>query len=67
MEAVKTVADLYIPISGKVISINEELESNPEFTIALHSIGVTYQMLEQFDKALECFAKVVKIKKSNIS
>jgi len=30
VEAVKTVADLYIPVSGKVIEINEELESNPE-------------------------------------
>jgi glycine cleavage system H protein len=30
VEAVKTVADLYIPISGKVIAVNEELESNPE-------------------------------------
>ena len=30
IEAVKTVADLYIPVSGKIIEINEELESNPE-------------------------------------
>ena len=30
IEAIKTVADLYIPVSGKVIAINEELESNPE-------------------------------------
>ena len=30
VEAVKTVADLYIPVSGKIISVNEELESNPE-------------------------------------
>ena len=30
IEAVKTVADLYIPISGKVVAINEDLESNPE-------------------------------------
>ncbi len=30
VEAIKTVADLYIPVSGKVIAINEELESNPE-------------------------------------
>ena len=30
IEAVKTVADLYIPVSGKVVSINEDLESNPE-------------------------------------
>ena len=30
VEAVKTVADLFIPVSGKVIEINENLESNPE-------------------------------------
>ena len=30
VEAVKTVADLYIPVSGKIIEINEDLESNPE-------------------------------------
>lgn len=30
VEAVKTVSDLFMPISGKVIAINEELESAPE-------------------------------------
>ena len=30
IEAVKTVADLYIPVSGKILEINENLESNPE-------------------------------------
>ena len=30
VEAVKTVSDLYLPISGKVIEFNEELESKPE-------------------------------------
>ena len=30
IEAVKTVSDLYIPVSGKVIDVNQELESNPE-------------------------------------
>tara|TARA_B100001250_G_C19806290_1_gene793437 strand:+ start:1594 stop:1971 length:378 start_codon:yes stop_codon:yes gene_type:complete len=30
IEAVKTVSELYAPISGKVISINEELEDSPE-------------------------------------
>ena len=28
--AVKTVSDLYLPISGKVVEFNEELESEPE-------------------------------------
>ena len=30
IEAVKTVADLYAPISGKVIEFNHELEENAE-------------------------------------
>ncbi|MCH2672871.1 MAG: glycine cleavage system protein GcvH [Dehalococcoidia bacterium] len=31
IESVKAVSDLYVPISGKVIETNAELESNPEF------------------------------------
>lgn len=30
VEAVKTVSDLYMPLSGKVLEINPLLESNPE-------------------------------------
>lgn len=30
VEAIKTVADLYIPVSGKIVAVNENLESNPE-------------------------------------
>ena len=30
VEAVKTVADLYSPISGEVVEINESLENSPE-------------------------------------
>jgi glycine cleavage system H protein len=30
VEAVKTVSDLFMPISGEVIEFNESLESNPE-------------------------------------
>ena len=30
IEAVKTVADLFAPISGKVTAINEDLEDSPE-------------------------------------
>ena len=30
VEAVKTVSDLFMPVSGEVIEINGELESNPE-------------------------------------
>ncbi|ETT81971.1 glycine cleavage system protein GcvH [Viridibacillus sp. FSL R5-0477] len=31
VESVKTVSELYAPISGKVVEINEELEESPEF------------------------------------
>ena len=30
VEAVKTVSDLFMPISGEIIEINEKLESEPE-------------------------------------
>jgi len=30
VEAVKTVSDLFVPVSGKILEVNEELESNPE-------------------------------------
>jgi glycine cleavage system H protein len=30
VEAVKTVSDLFLPLSGEIIEFNEELESNPE-------------------------------------
>ena len=30
IEAVKTVSELYIPLSGKIIEINDKLEDSPE-------------------------------------
>ena len=30
VEAVKTVSDLFMPVAGKVIELNNKLESNPE-------------------------------------
>ena len=30
VEAVKTVSDLYMPVAGKIIEINKELENSPE-------------------------------------
>ena len=30
LEAVKTVADIYSPVKGEIIEINDQLESNPE-------------------------------------
>lgn len=31
VESVKTVSELYAPVSGKVIEVNEELNDNPEY------------------------------------
>jgi glycine cleavage system H protein len=31
VESVKTVSELYAPVSGKVLEANEELEDSPEF------------------------------------
>ena len=30
VEAVKTVSDLYMPLSGKVLEVNKELDASPE-------------------------------------
>ena len=30
VEAVKTVSDLFIPVSGKITNVNDSLEDNPE-------------------------------------
>ena len=30
VEAVKTVSDLFMPVSGTIVEVNEELEQNPE-------------------------------------
>jgi glycine cleavage system H protein len=30
VEAVKTVSDLYMPVSGEIVAFNSSLESNPE-------------------------------------
>lgn len=30
IEAVKTVSDLFMPVSGEIVQFNEELEANPE-------------------------------------
>jgi len=31
VESVKTVSELYAPISGKVVEVNDELDDSPEF------------------------------------
>ncbi|MFA7445430.1 MAG: glycine cleavage system protein GcvH [Flavobacteriaceae bacterium] len=30
VEAVKTVSDLFLPVSGEIVEFNEDLETNPE-------------------------------------
>ncbi|HEY9118006.1 MAG TPA: glycine cleavage system protein GcvH [Roseivirga sp.] len=30
VEAVKTVSDLFMPVSGEIVAVNEELEDSPE-------------------------------------
>ena len=34
VEAVKTVSDLFMPVSGKILEFNEELEDEPELVNA---------------------------------
>ena len=36
VEAVKTVSDLFMPITGKVLEVNPALENNPEKVIQIH-------------------------------
>lgn len=31
VEAVKTVSELYMPVSGRIVEVNEELEGHPEY------------------------------------
>lgn len=31
VEAVKTVSDLYMPLSGEIVEVNADLQSNPEY------------------------------------
>ncbi|UJL45212.1 glycine cleavage system protein GcvH [Virgibacillus sp. NKC19-16] len=31
VESVKTVSELYAPLSGKIVEVNEDLEDSPEF------------------------------------
>ena len=35
VESVKTVSELYAPVSGKVVEVNEDLSDSPEFVMNL--------------------------------
>ena len=57
VEAVKTVSDLFLPLSGEIIEFNDELESAPE-TVNLDPYGAGWMIkvkianLEQIDSLL---------------
>lgn len=67
IESVKTVSDLYAPVSGEVVKINEELDENPELInddpygagwiieVALSSPDELQQLLS--DREYEAFIK----------
>ncbi len=48
IEAVKTVSDLFMPISGEVISINPKLETNPDL---VNDIGAHWSPVTQTTEA----------------
>ena len=58
VEAVKTVSDLFMPISGEIIEINQKLESEPEL-INNDPYGegwivkIKYDDISQFDQLLD--------------
>ena len=57
VEAVKTVSDLFLPLSGEIIEFNDELESTPE-KVNLDPYGAGWMIkvkianLEQIDSLL---------------
>ena len=43
VEAVKTVADLFLPLSGEIIAFNKELEASPE-SVNTHPYGAGWMV-----------------------
>ncbi|WP_395048056.1 glycine cleavage system protein GcvH [Flavobacterium sp.] len=68
VEAIKTVSDLFMPVSGKVVAINEDLNSNPTLVNSdpfnqgwMLKIELTNpQELESLDNASEYKSKTEK-------
>lgn len=67
IEAVKTVSDLFMPVSGEIIEFNTELESNPEVVNsdpygAGWMVKVTISDASQVDSLLsaEAYADLIK-------
>lgn len=51
VESVKTVSELYAPISGKVVEVNEELEDSPELVNESPFEGAWMIVVEASDDA----------------
>ncbi|MGG0669297.1 glycine cleavage system protein GcvH [Sporosarcina koreensis] len=51
VESVKTVSELYAPISGKVVEVNEELEDSPELVNESPYEGAWMIVVEASDDA----------------
>ncbi|RXK18073.1 glycine cleavage system protein GcvH [Macrococcus sp. DPC7161] len=51
VESVKTVSELYAPITGKVVEINEELEDSPELVNESAMDGAWMVKVEAADEA----------------
>lgn len=52
VEAVKTVSDLFLPLSGEIIEFNDDLESNPE-TVNGDPYGKGWMVKVKFSDASE--------------
>ncbi len=65
IEAVKTVSDLFMPVTGKVLKFNEELESNPEL-VNEDPYGKGWMIQVQFEEGadMEDFMDAVAYEKS---
>ncbi|WP_153732086.1 glycine cleavage system protein GcvH [Sporosarcina obsidiansis] len=51
VESVKTVSELYAPLTGKVVEVNEELEDSPELVNESPYEGAWMIVVEISDKA----------------
>ena len=51
VESVKTVSELYAPLTGKVVEVNEELEDSPELVNESPYEGAWMVVVEIEDKA----------------
>jgi len=52
VEAVKTVSDLFLPLSGEIIEFNDALESKPE-TVNTDPYGKGWMVKVKFSNALQ--------------